>query len=67
MRAVQKVGKGPGAELREIDVPRPGPGEVLVKVKAASICGTDFHIYRWDEWSAHRIKPPLIMGHEFCG
>ncbi|MEW6545770.1 MAG: L-threonine 3-dehydrogenase [Bacillota bacterium] len=67
MKAVVKAGPGPGAELREVEVPRPGPGEVLVKVKAASICGTDYHIYRWDPWSAGRVRPPLVLGHEFCG
>jgi threonine 3-dehydrogenase len=40
---------------------------VLVRVKAASICGTDLHIYGWDHWSAKRVKPPVTIGHEFCG
>ncbi len=47
--------------------PEIGPKDVLVRVRAASVCGTDLHIYRWDRWSAHRIHPPLIFGHEFCG
>ncbi len=67
MKAVVKARPGPGAELRQVEVPRPGPGEVLVKVRAASICGTDHHIYRWDPWSAGRVRPPLVLGHEFCG
>lgn len=67
MKAVVKVAPGPGAELREVEVPRPGPGEVLVKVRATSICGTDHHVYRWDTWSAGRVRPPLVLGHEFCG
>lgn len=67
MKAVVKASSGPGACLLNIEVPRPGRGEVLVKVKAASICGTDYHIYRWDKWAAGRIRPPLVMGHEFCG
>lgn len=67
MKAVVKTAPGPGAELRELHVPRPGPGEILVKVRAASICGTDYHIYRWDPWSAGRVRPPLVLGHEFCG
>jgi len=45
----------------------PGPTEVLVRVRAASICGTDLHIYHWDPWSASRIHPPMTFGHEFCG
>ncbi len=67
MRALAKVRPGPGLELVEVDVPRPGPDDVLIRVTATSICGTDVHIYRWDSWSQHRIKPPLILGHEFAG
>ncbi len=67
MRAVAKMKPGAGMELAEWDIPRVGPNDVLVKVKATSICGTDRHIYNWDAWSAGRIKPPLIIGHEFCG
>ena len=50
-----------------VAVPAVGPTDVLVRVKAASICGTDLHIYGWDRWSQGRIKPPLTLGHEFCG
>lgn len=53
--------------MREVDVPTPGPGEVLVKVRAASICGTDVHIYDWNEWAAGRLRPPIVFGHEFAG
>jgi threonine 3-dehydrogenase len=68
MRALRKTSAGPGAELSEIPVPSPGPGEVLVQVEAASICGTDLHIYRWDPWAAHRITTfPLTFGHEVSG
>jgi threonine 3-dehydrogenase len=67
MRAVAKVGARPGAEIIEAPIPTPGPGEVLVKVKVAAICGTDVHIYSWDQWAQSRINPPLIFGHEFCG
>jgi len=48
-------------------VPAIGPGDVLVAVETASVCGTDLHIYHWDEWAQARIKPPYIPGHEFCG
>jgi len=54
-------------EMREMPVPAIGPGDVLVAVETASVCGTDLHIYHWDEWAQARIKPPYIPGHEFCG
>lgn len=67
MQAVVKASPGPGLELREIERPTIGPHEVLVEVSAASICGTDRHIYEWDHWAADRIRPPRVLGHEFCG
>ncbi len=67
MLAVVKPTAAAGAEIREVKVPSYGPSDVLVKVKAASICGTDLHIYQWDRWAQSRIHPPLIPGHEFCG
>lgn len=68
MMAVMKTKPGPGAELRHVEIPKPGPDEVLVKVLATSICGTDLHIYEWNEWAQKRIKNlPQIMGHELCG
>jgi threonine 3-dehydrogenase len=53
--------------LEEVPVPVPGDDEVLVRVEAASVCGTDLHIFRWDAWSQHRVRPPLTLGHEFAG
>src|ERR1700677_1381536 len=67
MLAVVKEKAAPGAEIREVNVPAFGGNDVLVKVKVASICGTDLHIYEWDRWAQKRIQPPLIPGHEFCG
>ena len=67
MLAVVKPEPAPGTEIREVPIPKFGPSDVLVKVKMASICGTDLHIYQWDQWAQHRIHPPLIPGHEFCG
>ena len=67
MLAVVKPEAAPGAEIREVKVPAFGRNDVLVKVKVASICGTDLHIYEWDRWAQNRIHPPLIPGHEFCG
>ncbi len=66
MKGLFKTAPGPGnLELRETEVPRPGPGQVLVEVKAAGICGSDLHIYHWD--IAFAMKPPMIIGHEFSG
>jgi threonine 3-dehydrogenase len=67
MIAVVKPEARAGAEIREVKVPKFGPNEVLVKVKVASVCGTDVHIFNWDQWAQGRIKPPLVPGHEFCG
>ena len=67
MQAVVKAHAAPGIEVREVPVPTPGPGEVLVRVQAASVCGTDLHIFNWDPWAQGRIHPPLIPGHEFAG
>ena len=67
MRALAKLAPEEGLTLVERPVPEPGPGEVLVRVEAASICGTDLHIWRWDAWARGRIRPPLVTGHEFSG
>jgi threonine 3-dehydrogenase len=67
MLAVVKAEAAPGADVREVKIPAFGRTDVLVKVKVASICGTDLHIYNWDRWAQNRIHPPLIPGHEFCG
>ena len=67
MWAIRKPRSEPGLVLDEVPVPLPGDDEVLVRVEAASVCGTDLHIFRWDEWSQHRIVPPLTLGHEFAG
>jgi threonine 3-dehydrogenase len=68
MKAIMKMQPGPGAQL--CDVPEPQithSDQIKVRVQATSICGTDYHIYSWDRWSAGRVKPPRIMGHEFAG
>lgn len=67
MRVLRKTGRSPALELEEAPVPEPGPGEVLLRVLRAGICGTDLHIYRWDAWAASRVRPPTTLGHEFCG
>lgn len=67
MRALVKTSAAPGLSLTTWPDPTPGPGEVVVKVAATSLCGTDAHIYRWDEWAHSRVQPPRILGHELCG
>jgi threonine 3-dehydrogenase len=67
MKALRKMQAAKGLQMDTVAVPATGPTDVLVRVKTASICGTDLHIYGWDRWSQGRIKPPLTLGHEFCG
>jgi threonine 3-dehydrogenase len=67
MWAIRKPAPEPGLVLDEVQVPAPGDGEVLVAVEAASVCGTDLHIFRWDQWSQSRIRPPVTLGHELAG
>ena len=67
MKAFAKLRPEPGIDLIEAERPKPGPWDAIVKVKAASICGTDYHIYRWDDWAREHIKVPRIIGHEFAG
>jgi threonine 3-dehydrogenase len=67
MKALRKVQAAKGLQMDTVAVPSIGPTDVLVRVKTASICGTDLHIYGWDRWSQGRIKPPVTLGHEFCG
>ncbi len=67
MKAVRKAEKGKGFVVEEVSIPQIGRDEVLVAIEAASICGTDLHIWKWDEWGQQRIKPPLTVGHEFAG
>jgi len=67
MDAIVKATAGPGLELRQVPVPQPKPGEVLIKVHKTAICGTDVHIYNWDPWAVEHIKPPMTIGHEYVG
>jgi threonine 3-dehydrogenase len=67
MTALMKTAPRAGAELHEVPVPTIGEHDVLVRVDAASICGTDLHIYNWDPWAANRMTTPIVFGHEFCG
>jgi len=67
MKALRKMQAARGLSMETASTPSIGPTDVLVRVRAASICGTDLHIYGWDRWSQGRIKPPVTLGHEFCG
>ncbi|MDN5351627.1 MAG: threonine 3-dehydrogenase [Clostridiales bacterium] len=68
MKAIIKREPGVGAEVAEVPVPEIGKEEVLVKVAATAVCGTDMHIYDWNNWAQNAgISLPVIMGHEFCG
>ena len=67
MQAIMKLSRRRGLELAESGVPATGPSDVLIRVTKTGICGTDRHIYEWDDWAASRIKPPLVAGHEFVG
>ena len=53
--------------LRERPVPACGPSDVLIRVRHAGVCGTDLHIWEWDSWASARLKPPVVIGHEFAG
>jgi threonine 3-dehydrogenase len=67
MQALVKTAASPGAALMDAPVPDMGTQDVLIKVLAASICGTDLHIFDWDPWAQGRVRVPLVFGHEFCG
>jgi len=67
MQAIVKENRAPGLTVKSVPKPTPGPGEVLIAVRHAGVCGTDLHIADWDHWAQGRIRPPLVVGHEFAG
>jgi len=67
VKALVKVAAGPGFVLRDVPVPTIRDNEVLIKVRRAGVCGTDVHIYEWDDWARGRCVPPFTVGHEFAG
>ena len=67
MRALVKRESGRGIWMENVPIPEAGTNEVMIKVEKTAICGTDVHIYNWDEWSQKTIKPGLTIGHEFVG
>lgn len=67
MKALVKASAEPGLWLQDVPVPEPGTNDVLVRIRKASICGTDVHIYNWDAWAQRTIPVPMVVGHEFVG
>ncbi|MFQ5966723.1 MAG: L-threonine 3-dehydrogenase [Acidimicrobiia bacterium] len=67
MRALVKAKTERGLWLEDVSLPEPGPEEVLIEVRHTALCGTDLHIYRWDEWASETIPVPMVVGHEFFG
>ena len=62
MKALVKEAAGPGFVLKNVPVPTIRDDEVLIKVRRAGVCGTDVHIYEWDDWARGRVKPPIVVG-----
>lgn len=67
MKALAKTEPGPGLDMIEAPVPEIGPDDVLIRINKTGICGTDIHIWDWDDWAARTVPVPLITGHEFAG
>ena len=67
MKALVKKEAQKGIWLEEVPMPEVGVNDVLIKIKKTAICGTDLHIYKWDEWSQKTIKTPMTIGHEYVG
>lgn len=67
MQAIIKEQRAPGLKVTTVPKPTAGPGEVLIAVRHAGVCGTDLHIADWNAWAEGRVRPPLVVGHEFAG
>ncbi len=67
MKALVKSKPQKGIWMEEVPVPKVGVNDILIKIRKTAICGTDLHIYRWDEWSQKTIKTPMVIGHEYVG
>ena len=67
MKALVKSKREPGLWLEDIEARAPGINDVLIRVHRAGICGTDVHIYKWDDWAQKTIPVPMVIGHEFVG
>ena len=67
MKALVKKEPKEGLSLEPVPEPQPGPSDVLIKISHTGICGTDLHIYKWDEWASKTVPTPMVVGHEFVG
>ncbi len=67
MKALVKASREPGLWLQDVPEPKVGINDVLIRVHKTGICGTDVHIYKWDEWAKKTIPVPMVVGHEFVG
>jgi threonine 3-dehydrogenase len=67
MKALVKAKAERGLWMEDVAVPKVGHNDVLIKIRRTAICGTDIHIYKWDDWASSTIPVPLAVGHEFCG
>ena len=67
MKALVKAKPEPGLWMENVPVPEPGPNDVLIKVRKSAICGTDVHIWNWDDFASKVVPVPMVTGHEFCG
>ena len=67
MKALQKTRAEPGIWMTDVPVPEIGPNDLLIRIRKTAICGTDIHIYNWDDWSQRTVPVPLVIGHEFVG
>jgi threonine 3-dehydrogenase len=67
MKALVKAKAEPGIWMTEVPEPTIGPNDVLIRMRKTAICGTDMHIYHWDDWARRTLKLPMAVGHEYCG
>src|SRR5258708_24225007 len=67
MRALVKAEKKVGIWMQEADVPEVGPNDILIRIRKTAICGTDIHIWNWDDWAQKTIPVPMHVGHEYVG
>lgn len=67
MKSLAKLKREPGIWMHDAPMPEYGANDILIKIKKTAICGTDIHIYNWDEWAQKTIPVPMVVGHEYCG
>ena len=67
IKALAKLKTEPGIWMTQVEMPKLGHNDLLIKINKTAICGTDVHIYNWDEWSQKTIPVPMVIGHEYAG